>query len=75
MSRVEYINVSGLRVDGRRPHEIRRFRASLAPYARADGSACVEMGGTKVVAVVYGPREVTKRGEDSEGAIINCEYR
>jgi len=61
MSRgVEYLNISGLRVDGRRPGEIRRFAAAMGVFPRVDGSASVEMGNTRVLAVVHGPREVVR---------------
>jgi exosome complex component RRP41 len=69
MSRIEYVNISGLRVDGRRPKETRRFRAALGLFPRADGSALVEQGGTKVVAVVHGPREAGRRVEHDAVAL------
>ena len=50
-----------LRLDGRRPGEVRRVRCSLGVLARADGSAMYEQGNTRVMAAVYGPREVTNR--------------
>lgn len=61
MSRQEYVNPEGLRLDGRRPGEVRRVRCSLGVLARADGSAMYEQGNTRVMAAVYGPREVTNR--------------
>ena len=48
----------GLRVDGRRPDEIRKIRCKLGILTRADGSAYYEQGNTKVIAAIYGPREV-----------------
>jgi exosome complex component RRP41 len=42
---------------------------------RADGSAYYEQGNTRVLAAVYGPREVENRGQAKhDRAIINCEY-
>uniref|UniRef100_A0A7C2ZPS2 Exosome complex exonuclease Rrp41 n=1 Tax=Ignisphaera aggregans TaxID=334771 RepID=A0A7C2ZPS2_9CREN len=42
----------------------------------ADGSAYVEFGNTKVIAAVYGPREVVPRHEElTDRAIIRCRYR
>ena len=52
------MSAAGLRTDGRRPKEIRRIRCRLGLFARVDGSAYFEQGNTKVIAVVYGPREV-----------------
>jgi exosome complex component RRP41 len=44
-------------------------------FSRADGSAYYEQGNTKVLASVYGPREVTGRNQAlHDRAIINCEY-
>lgn len=47
-SRVEYVNVSGLRIDGRRPKEVRRVRCRLGLFGWADGSTLFEQGNTKV---------------------------
>ncbi|XP_057854226.1 exosome complex component RRP41 homolog isoform X4 [Cryptomeria japonica] len=55
---MEYISPEGLRVDGRRPLEMRQLHAQVGVVDKADGSAIFEMGNTKVIAVVYGPREV-----------------
>lgn len=54
----EYISVAGLRVDGRRSEEVRRIRTRFGLFSRVDGSSYYEQGNTKVVAVVYGPREL-----------------
>ena len=57
-SKTEYLNLEGLRVDGRRPHEIRNIRFQLGLCERADGTCYFEQGNTKVIATVYGPHEV-----------------
>jgi polyribonucleotide nucleotidyltransferase len=55
----EYITPEGLRLDGRKPDELRKIRCKLGILSsRADGSAYYEQGNTKVIATVYGPREV-----------------
>lgn len=54
----EYISVAGLRVDGRRSEEVRRIRTRFGLFSRVDGSSYYEQGNTKIVAVVYGPREL-----------------
>jgi exosome complex component RRP41 len=75
MNRVEYLSPEGLRVDGRRPEELRRIQCKLGVFKRADGSAYFEQGNTKVLASVYGPREVESRGKAVHNrCIINCEY-
>ncbi|MDD1742396.1 MAG: exosome complex exonuclease Rrp41, partial [Methanotrichaceae archaeon] len=51
----------GLRLDGRQPTELRPLKIEAGVLARADGSCYIEMGGNKVIAAVYGPREVHPR--------------
>ncbi|GAX81482.1 hypothetical protein CEUSTIGMA_g8911.t1 [Chlamydomonas eustigma] len=72
---MEFLSPEGLRLDGRRPRELRRLSCQLDVLANADGSAIFEMGNTKVLAAVFGPREVERRSDRLEDrAIINCEY-
>jgi exosome complex component RRP41 len=52
---------NGLRVDGRKPDELRPIRIELGVLKNADGSAIFEMGNTKVIAAVYGPKEMHPR--------------
>lgn len=74
-SRVEYVNVSGLRLDGRRPREVRRVACQLGVSATAEGSAIVEQGLTKVLALVSGPREAIRRFEsEHDQAILTCRF-
>lgn len=81
----EFISVAGLRVDGRRSEEVRRIRTRFGLFQRVDGSAYYEQGNTKVVAVVYGPRELrgaapgagaTANGSDGgqPRAVVHCEF-
>ena len=59
MSKTEFVSPEGFRIDGRRPSEIRTFRCQVGGVSQnADGSAYVEMGCTKALAYVYGPKEV-----------------
>jgi len=51
----------GIRLDGRRPGELRPVKIEAGVLERADGSCYIEMGGNKVIAAVYGPREVHPR--------------
>ncbi|KAL0397972.1 UNVERIFIED_CONTAM: Exosome complex component RRP41 [Sesamum calycinum] len=72
---MEYVNPEGLRLDGRRPMEMRQLRAEIGVVSKADGSAVFEMGNTKVIAAVYGPREVQNRSQQSnDQALVRCEY-
>ena len=45
---MEYISPEGLRLDGRRPKELRQLGCQFGVLAKADGSATFEMGNTKV---------------------------
>ncbi|KAA8516136.1 hypothetical protein F0562_019315 [Nyssa sinensis] len=55
--------------------QMRQIRAEIGAVAKADGSAVFEMGNTKVIAAVYGPREVQNRSQQSnDKALVRCEY-
>ncbi|KAJ0681679.1 putative ribosomal protein S5 domain 2-type [Helianthus annuus] len=41
---MDYVSPEGLRLDGRRPMEMRQFRAELGAVSRADRSAVFQMG-------------------------------
>ena len=53
------ILLKGLRVDGRRPHELRKVQCQVGVFKQADGSSFLEQGNTKVLASVYGPHDVS----------------
>ena len=55
------INEEGLRVDGRKFNELRPIKIEIGTLERADGSAYIEWGKNKILAAVYGPREVHPR--------------
>lgn len=69
------IDSKGLRLDGRKPHELRPIRIEAGVLKRADGSAYVEWGNNKVMAAVYGPRECHPRHmQDPAKAVVHCRY-
>lgn len=69
------IREDGTRHDGRKPDELRPIRIEVGVLSNADGSAIVEYGRTKVIAAVYGPREVyPKHLILPDRAIIRCRY-
>ncbi|KAK8805590.1 hypothetical protein WA158_002246 [Blastocystis sp. Blastoise] len=73
MSKLELLLVAGLRGDGRKPNEIRRLACRFGVFDDCDGSFYLEMGNTKVLAVVYGPREVQmKSKEQIDKAYVEC---
>jgi exosome complex component RRP41 len=58
MSKFEFVSPEGLRMDGRRPGELRRIDAKMGVVSKADGSALFRQGNTQVLATIYGPKEV-----------------
>ncbi|MHC1601677.1 MAG: exosome complex exonuclease Rrp41 [Methermicoccaceae archaeon] len=67
--------VDGKRVDGRDVNELRAVKMDIGKLHRADGSCYIEWGGNKIMAAVYGPREVHPRHlQQSNRAIMRCKY-
>ncbi len=67
--------IDGKRLDGRDFEELRPIKIEAGVLKRADGSCYLEMGKNKVVAAVYGPREVHPRHlQDPSKAIIRYRY-
>jgi exosome complex component RRP41 len=74
MSR-QYVNAAGLRRDGRRTGEIRRIRCKFGPIGSCDGSAYIEHGCNKILAVVRGPRALASRSQGQfDRATVKCTY-
>lgn len=77
MVKQDLLTPEKLRIDGRKPHEIRPIiceSGNVVPGA--DGSASVSMGLTKVIAYVYGPRPLNKRSQTvSTKASVIVDYR
>mgnify|MGYP001626268637 CR=1 FL=1 len=72
---IKLLSEDGGRVDGRLPDERRPLRIEVGVLKSADGSAYVELGNNKVIAAVYGPREVVPRHEMlPDRAILRCKY-
>jgi exosome complex component RRP41 len=61
LQKPKLINEDGRRIDGRRPEELRPIKIELGVLKNANGSAIFEMGNTKVIAAVYGPKEMHPR--------------
>ncbi|KAM7075236.1 exosome complex component RRP41 [Molossus nigricans] len=76
MAGLELLSDQGYRVDGRRAGELRKIQARMGVFSQADGSAYIEQGNTKALAVVYGPHEI--RGSRSRAlpdrALVNCQH-
>lgn len=52
------INKKGLRLDGRKPEELRSTTFEIGIISKADGSAYIQQGKNKILAAVYGPKEM-----------------
>lgn len=64
MAGLELLSDQGYRLDGRKATELRKVQARMGVFAQADGSAYLEQGNTKALAVVYGPHEVSSMEGD-----------
>ncbi len=63
------------REDGRKNDELRPLIIKAGVSDRAEGSAFVQTGDTKVIATVYGPKKVLpKHLEDSKKGILRVRY-
>lgn len=66
---------NGKRLDGRKPHDLRKIKIEVGVLHRAEGSCYLEWGGNKVMAAVYGPREaVPRHTQNPLRAIVNARY-
>jgi exosome complex component RRP41 len=65
----------GKRLDGRGFEELRPIKIEVGVLKRADGSCYFELGNNKVIAAVYGPREMHPRHfQDAKMAVIKYRY-
>jgi exosome complex component RRP41 len=63
------------RADNRAFDELRKMKIEAGVLERADGSAYLEIGGNKVLAAVYGPRELfVRRLMQPNKAVLRCKY-
>lgn len=75
MEEIRLMDEEGRRIDGRRPDELRPIKMKVGVLTRADGSAYLQWGKNKVLAAVYGPREVfPKHLQDPERALLRARY-
>lgn len=62
----DLISPEGLRQDGRKSHEVRQLSIDFGIVSKADGSAYLQLGNTKVIALVFGPHEPTDRSTSGQ---------
>lgn len=69
------INKKGLRLDGRKPDELRPIKIEVGVLSNADGSAYIQQGKNKILAAVYGPRELhPKHLALPDRTVLRCRY-
>jgi exosome complex component RRP41 len=69
------IDAEGKRLDGRRWDELRPITLRVGGVKNADGSAYIEWGKNKIVAAVYGPKEVHPKHQVlSDRALLRARY-
>ncbi len=65
----------GERIDGRAFDELREINIEAGVLKRADGSAYIEWGKNKLMAAVYGPREMHPRhAQETTKAVVRARY-
>jgi len=74
--KVILVTDEGIRTDGRKVDELRPIKLEVGVLSRADGSAFIQQGGNKILAAVYGPRELHPRHLAlPDKAYLRCTYR
>lgn len=69
------IDENDIRVDGRKLNEMRPIRIEVGILGNADGSAYIEQGKNKILAAVYGPKEIhPKHLALPDRAVLRCRY-
>lgn len=69
------IDENDIRVDGRKLNEMRPIKIEVGILGNADGSAYIEQGKNKILAAVYGPKEIhPKHLALPDRAVLRCRY-
>ena len=72
---VVLLDENGIRSDGRKVNETRKVTIKTGVLKNADGSAYIEFGGNKIVAGVFGPRDVhPKHMSNPDTGILRVRY-
>ena len=72
---ITLLNKKGLRLDGRKLDELRSIKLEVGILPNADGSAYVEHGKNKIIAGVFGPREMhPKHLQRADRMVLRCRY-
>ena len=72
---VVLLDENGIRCDGRKVDETRKVTIKAGVLKNANGSAYIEFGANKILAGVFGPRDVhPKHLANTDTGIIRCRY-
>jgi len=72
---LKLIDENGKRLDGRKKYELRKIEMEVGVLKNADGSAYIEWGKNKILAAVYGPREIhPKHLQRPDMAVLRVRY-
>ena len=72
---VVLLDENGIRCDGRKVNETRKVTIKAGVLRNANGSAYIEFGDNKILAGVFGPRDVhPKHMSDTDTGILRCRY-
>lgn len=72
---LKLIDENGRRIDGRKKYELRKIHMEVGVLKNADGSAYIEWGKNKILAAVYGPREIhPKHLQRPDMAVLRVRY-
>lgn len=74
-SSLTLLDDDGKRRDAREANDCRSIFMKAGVVSQAQGSAYIEMGNTKVICAVYGPREVLRREDFSMTGILKCDFK
>ena len=69
------LDENGIRCDGRKVNETRKVTIKAGVLKNANGSAYIEFGDNKILAGVFGPRDVhPKHMSNTDTGILRCRY-
>src|SRR5207245_2831695 len=71
----QLMNENGIRCDGRKVDQLRSISIKVGVLKNADGSAYIEFGKNKILAGIFGPRDVhPKHMANQDSGILRCRY-
>jgi exosome complex component RRP41 len=69
------VDENNIRLDGRKLNDIRPVKIEVGILSNADGSAYIEQGKNRILAAVYGPREIHPKHQAlPDRAALRCRY-